>query len=289
MNYGIEVIECYKIHYSSSGDSGTLSFSKGNARSTEMIGHTHSFYHYIYVLEASGVDVTIDVGREPMRENTLYMVKRNVLHGMIPAKKYSARLLEIKFQPTDPELIRLLESLPNVMSDDNGELFSIASTMVEEYANKTYGCDMLYVKTLELLFRLKRLAAATVSEEGVKISLYLRNEKNFLPVLNYITEHSGAHISVDTLSGIMHMEKGYFIKQFKKSIGVTPMRYILSVRMNRALNLIEYTDLSISKISEEVGFSSPNAFIKAFKTQYGRTPCEYRNYIKEKLRNKYSL
>ena len=82
------------------------------------------------------------------------------------------------------------------------------------------------------------------------------------------------------------MEKGYFIKQFKKCFNITPMNYIQAVRINRSLNLIEYTDMSIAKIEEEIGFLNQNSFIKAFKSLYSVTPNDYRKKIRIDINKK---
>jgi AraC-like DNA-binding protein len=63
---------------------------------------------------------------------------------------------------------------------------------------------------------------------------------------------------------------------FSRELGVTPHRYQLAQRMRRAQALLAATDLPITTIAFELGFSTSQQFSRTFRRQIGATPREYR-------------
>ena len=82
-------------------------------------------------------------------------------------------------------------------------------------------------------------------------------------------------MKLETLAEIMHMEKSYFLRQFKKSTGKTPMAYVKTLKIEIAKELIENSDMNITQISEFLGFSSIHHFSNAFKKITGKSLSEY--------------
>jgi AraC-like DNA-binding protein len=80
---------------------------------------------------------------------------------------------------------------------------------------------------------------------------------------------------LDSLAERMHMEKTYFIKQFKKHIGATPLAYLKRVKMEKAKDLIINSDMNITQISDFLGYLSIQHFSNDFKKTMGKSPKEY--------------
>lgn len=65
-------------------------------------------------------------------------------------------------------------------------------------------------------------------------------------------------------------------RRFERDVGTTPMRWVAAERISAAKELLEVTDLTIDRISYEVGFGSPVTFRAAFTQEVGITPTRYR-------------
>ena len=221
-----------------------------------------------------------------MMPGVLYMVKPGILHEIIGDASYKMKLIEVKFFVENENFSKIVKLLPDVIGDKDNKILNILKELTYEYKSKAYNDDMVYIKIMEFFITLQRLYNSGNELHTLKINRYMKNQEKFFPVLDYITEHFSSPITIDDLAGIVYMEKGYFIKQFKKCFNITPMNYIQAVRINRALNLIEYTDMSISKISEEIGFLNQNSFFKAFKSLYSVTPNDYRKKIRIDINKK---
>jgi AraC-like DNA-binding protein len=86
----------------------------------------------------------------------------------------------------------------------------------------------------------------------------------------------------DTELGIVHLCRAaslshtQLFRKLKALTGLNPTLFIRKVRLQRAAELLKTTELNVSEIAYEVGFSDPNYFSRAFHEEYGRTPSEER-------------
>lgn len=100
-------------------------------------------------------------------------------------------------------------------------------------------------------------------------------------VLAYVSEHycDGA-ISLESISGLFGLSPSYVTRVFKEQTGHTLMRYIDTMRMNKAKQLLKNTDVPLKEIIEQVGYVDPTNFIRKFKKSEGVTPIQYRTITK---------
>lgn len=99
----------------------------------------------------------------------------------------------------------------------------------------------------------------------------------------YMNNNFEKDITLNQLSQMMHLSPNYFLKLFKKEMGITPKEYLLQIRLDYARSLLSETDLNINVLSGECGFHDASYFSMFFKKRYGTTPLEYRKqYNKSK-------
>ena len=100
------------------------------------------------------------------------------------------------------------------------------------------------------------------------------------PAVSYVEEHFSEKIYVERLADMINVSSDYFTKMFKDSIGKTPIDYINGLRVNRAMQLLATTDLSMPEIAEAIGFCNANYFHKIFKQYIDTSPLAYRKSCK---------
>ena len=84
-------------------------------------------------------------------------------------------------------------------------------------------------------------------------------------------------LSVRELACAMGYAPAYFSRQYKKHRGVSPQKYLTSVRMNRACELLRaHPELKLRQVSEMVGYANPLYFSRIFKATMGCSPSEYK-------------
>lgn len=83
-------------------------------------------------------------------------------------------------------------------------------------------------------------------------------------------------ITVASAAAFAGMSETKFMKQFKSATGETFVSYLRRLRMERALQLLEETGLTVAEVAAEVGFADQSYFDKVFRGFFGRTPSSFR-------------
>ena len=101
-------------------------------------------------------------------------------------------------------------------------------------------------------------------------------EERIKTILQYLQNSYQSVLSVADMAAIAHISERECSRCFKRHLGITPMEYLLDIRLNNACALLENTTLSIGEIASDCGFSSASYFSKQFKAKYRITPRAYR-------------
>ena len=94
--------------------------------------------------------------------------------------------------------------------------------------------------------------------------------------VSYFNEHYSEKIGIEEYAASRNISKNWFTRSFKTRMGMTPVQYLLSVRLSNAQVMLEQTDYSISKIASIVGYDNPLYFTRRFTQLHGISPTEYR-------------
>ncbi|AOZ94019.1 helix-turn-helix domain-containing protein [Paenibacillus crassostreae] len=101
--------------------------------------------------------------------------------------------------------------------------------------------------------------------------------ENVRRAAEFIEHNFSRMISIDQLSEHVSLSKYHLIRRFSASTGLTPGAYLTRVRIEKAMELLRGTSLSIEAIAERIGYSSGSYFIKAFRSLTGLTPGDFRS------------
>jgi len=83
-------------------------------------------------------------------------------------------------------------------------------------------------------------------------------------------------LDVPTLARAAHLSPAHFSREFRRTFGETPHRYLLTRRLERAAALLRNTDRNVAEICLTVGLRSVGSFTTSFHRTYGVTPTAYR-------------
>jgi AraC-like DNA-binding protein len=83
-------------------------------------------------------------------------------------------------------------------------------------------------------------------------------------------------LDVDDLAGAAGLSRAHFSRAFRRAFGESPHAYLLTRRMQRAAELLRWTDRPVAEICLDVGLRSVGSFTTSFKRTYGISPTAYR-------------
>jgi AraC family transcriptional regulator len=95
-------------------------------------------------------------------------------------------------------------------------------------------------------------------------------------VLARIGEGLDEPLTIDVLARLAYLSRYHFLRQFQRSVGVTPHRFIVTMRLHHAASLLRETRLPIATVMARSGWRSRAQFAAAFRAQHGVTPSVYR-------------
>jgi len=94
--------------------------------------------------------------------------------------------------------------------------------------------------------------------------------------LNYIQTHYATKILQEDIAQQLHISVRYLSKLFKSYMGVTLSNYINIYRINRSIELMQDTNLTLTEIALQVGFKDSQHYSKVFGSVINATPSQYR-------------
>jgi len=88
--------------------------------------------------------------------------------------------------------------------------------------------------------------------------------------------HLGERLTLEDMANAAGLSVYHFCRSFKRTIGITPHRWLMRLRIERARSLLLNPNATIADVAFEVGFQDPSHFARAFRAETGFAPRDYR-------------
>lgn len=189
--------------------------------------------------------------------------------GSIVESKYLAPTIRsVQFtgcmlRPEVPHEGRILQSIAAVARAEEERCYGYEAAIMAEMAQICHG--------LILCFR---------EQEKASPPAHAMEDERLKTMLSYIGEHYGEKISLEQIAAAAHLCPGECCRFFKRSTGKTFVTYLTEYRIERSIQRLRETMLSVSDIAYECGFSSTSHYIDRFKKRTGLTPLAYRKQLR---------
>lgn len=106
--------------------------------------------------------------------------------------------------------------------------------------------------------------------------VHYKDQQFIHDILQYLEEHFHEKLALETIAKRAGFSKNYFCRFFKKTTGRSFVNYLNEMRCQRARELIETTEMAITTIALDTGFSSVSYFSRKFREYWGVAPSELR-------------
>lgn len=228
--------------------------------------HKHNHYEIIYtaggqcMMLINDKEVVLSVG-------DCIFINRNVKHNFYVNGKSGCKIQQLEIECNEEILNDEYLRLTNAPI-----ISSCLNNINTFYKEKTFEAVQTPLIELEIkqLSLLAKAMAVTNLNENVYIPKAVKAIKE-----KYLSEISGAEIAAE-----LGISERYLRKIFESDLGITPKEYIITLRMEKAKNLLINTDKKIAEIAGLTGYNTIQYFSEIFKERTGVTPREFREINK---------
>jgi AraC-like DNA-binding protein len=257
------------------------------------LDHWHPEIEFTYIIEGE-ILYTINGFELLLKEGQGIFCNQNMMHSGKMHNRQECKYLSITFLPKliygfelsriktkyideivkNPSLSHLL-----LLDNDQGarnilEILSEINTL--QLINKEI--NELKLLTLLTSIWMNLYDCFEKSKDELSVCSYNEKELNRLKkILEYIHNNYGSKMSLEEIAGTINICTNECCRFFKKYMNATISAYILDYRIEKSLYLLDNTDLSITELAHDIGFSSGSYFTQVFRKKMGFTPNQYRN------------
>ena len=212
--------------------------------------------------------------------------------------KSNVSLIAVNFDYTFENCDKTIPIPPDTPSQFNKEGITenVKITNFEHFNDVLYISDISPIKAdlekLENIYRRQRkffeLKASSVFQNIlVKISRHIlsgkddifRHSSDINSIIDYIQDNFHKDINNEHIGKTFNYHPNYVSALIKEQTGYALHEYVLSIRISRAIDLLETTDYKISEIATHIGFEDAAYFSKYFKKVTGKSPSDFKQGI----------
>ena len=254
--------------------------------------HRHDFSEIVIVLGGTGVHLENDVSH-PLQPGDVVTILGATAHGYALTRKFE--ICNIAFQPRVlapyagmlsrlPGYQALFQSPPRsqhrqppkepfrLQPDDLGAIMKLLHSMEQEWLSKRPGYEALITGYfLQLVAELSRASSGWGERQEVG------QNPRVTAAIHYMEQHYADLITLTELAGKAKMSVNSLLRIFKQATDMTPIDYLIHLRIHKACELLANPACPIKEITFKVGFSDSNYFARQFRKVMGMTASEFRH------------
>lgn len=256
----------------------------------EVAWHWHEELEF-FVVESGMARVAISGSSEIVNRGEGVFVNSGILHGVWPEGDGPCRLRSMVFHPRfiggSMDSVIWQKYLEPLLGDSSRSCIrffgdrELDQTVCGTF-NQAWQCcvDEKDGFEFEVRERLSKiifiLSKNFTSAEKKPSKKALRDEERTKGMLRYIQAHIGEEVSLAQVAQSANISKSECLRCFRNVIGCTPIQYLKQIRVQKAAELLQSTELKICDIGMICGFQEMSYFAKTFKALKGCTPHAFR-------------
>jgi AraC family transcriptional activator of pobA len=222
--------------------------------------HKHSMFEFVYYCSGSGY-TTVDGVKHYYSAGDFALIGPGVGHDEYRREETSVIYFGF-FHYIDN--IRLSTGM---YRDEDGSMLHLLQQMIEEVNQKRSHFSL----KLDLLLQCALIEIDRVYQKATGSD----NEEKFIQTVKYIQQYYSEQLNLTQLANMSGYSYDHFRHLFLDYMGVTPMSYIIQLRLEKAKEMLVRKIANMTQISLECGFSSLSHFSSTFKKRIGKSPREY--------------
>lgn len=254
--------------------------------------HIHNYIEIIYALSGE-FQILLNNKNHYFNEGDMVLINSNEIHYIVALSEGNNRYIVIKFEPemlytTAQSVFEMKYVMPFILNESTHQkIFAkeeIEKTVIpgliagisKEFADQNYGYELAIRANIYnlFLFILRRW-----NEQNVDLNIDEEINKDMVkrikPVFDYIEENYQEDITALQMSQRCNLSYSYFSRLFTKIMKRNFREYLNYVRVTKSERLLTSSDLNITEIAVQVGFSTSSYYIQQFKLYKDISPKQY--------------
>lgn len=256
----------------------------------------HQFFEMVYMKKGQAV-FEISGQPAPIGPNDIIIIKPNQPHKFIVKSQSGCEFIVLSFKFTnqtheDYSGASLEDFLNFVSGKESGpfislkvsqknEIITLLNRILKEREEPEIGSEFLSSLLIMELFVLISRALKMEWQNSIKGKSPKLKEMIQASVA-YIHNNFERDISLGDISRFVFLSSSYFTRAFKEEMGISPINYLLTMRVERARELLCSTGARIGDIALSVGFSNQQRFNEIFKKHTQMTPLQFRKQCRDR-------
>lgn len=259
---------------------GELGLESGGA----IFAHAQICHEISYVVSGEGMFYTGDKAI-PVSRGDIHVVSRGLAHRIEAGPSQRLRYIYLGFDFNADFLQRDLEKVrdfylnsPLRPARDFGEVRVLLDLLINELYARPEGSEIVIESLIhQVLIYIYRLFSSSRPKQYRPSEASNLIGQTAYKIIKYIDGHIFDIDSVKTVAKNLSYNESYISHLFKEKTGLTIQEYIRGKKMEAGAVLLKNRKLTVTEISEQLNYDTPQAFAKAFKRHTGYSPTEYRN------------
>jgi AraC-like DNA-binding protein len=237
--------------------------------------HRHDYFQIIYFISGSGV-IDIEQSELSINPNSLLLIKPGDMHALRPSSL--VKTLDLKFLVKNRPLRSLLLGASDLFEDNDPWVSDLFERIRHEGERGGYLYRELCSAFLsELLIHCLRLDR---SSEAIPLngpaSYDVSGDGIVQQAVLFIQKHYADDCDIHEIAEAVGKSDRHIRQHFRDVLNISPRRYLLEYRIQKAKELIEHSSYAFKEIADRVGFKTVHHFARTFHEISGQTPGEWR-------------
>ena len=238
--------------------------------------HTHPFTELFYVVDGKG-EFNIQGQRFPVKANDFVIINPQVEHTELSSPDEPLEYIVLGINGLSFSNLTPVSEGGHPFSffnlrDEQKDILRYLNAMVQEATSQSMSYELVCHNLLEILL----IKIMRHQHFDLEVGKQSKATKDISFIKHYLETYYHESIQLEDLASMTHLSRFYISHSFKKEIGMSPMEYLIDIRIKESKILLRTTNYSISQVADIVGFTTPTYFSKQFRKSTGISPTDYR-------------
>ncbi|HNX26753.1 MAG TPA: AraC family transcriptional regulator [Phycisphaerae bacterium] len=261
---------------------GVLAASHSHTRDFRTALHAHPFYSLFYIVAGKGfldINTAAESKRIELSDNSAVLLEPGINHQIIDRPRNPMTLFVIYFSCqtadgiTSPDIAALRQTPVKPGGFTAAEIRKQLRKILNEQSQQLIGYEASVISSLNaILISLLRTSPVNM-QNGASA------QKRVRAILEYIQHNFSQSYSLSDAAAEINLSERHFTNLCRKITGMSFRKYLEGLRLSRARELLETTNMPATAIAFEVGYEELSTFYRAFKAKFKFSPIAYKKLI----------